>query len=114
MELYNADTGELLCHVQPKLGTSRDQVYDELGFLAIPPCLWSDNPDDGLVAPRFLPMNTTLLSIKRNNNTVSHWGEMASWQMRGIVVNNSKKEHAMEVNLDTKMGTSVLRGRTEV
>jgi hypothetical protein len=31
-----------------------------------------------------------LLSIKRNNNTLPHTGEMASWQMRGIVV--PKKE----------------------
>lgn len=87
MELYNADTGELLCGVAPVVGQGTDELYDELGFLAIPPCLWGA-PVDGLGSPRFLSSNTTLLSIKRNNNTMPHTGEMASWQMRGIVVMN--------------------------
>ena len=119
MELYNADTGDLLCHVEPKVGTSTTEIYDELGFLAIPPCLWSDNPDDGLMAPVFLPMNASLLSIKRNNNTVAHTGEMASWQMRGHMVYNNKEEEARTtdakpINQEIKMEaewTSVRRGR---
>lgn len=131
MELYNADTGDLLCHVEPKHGTSEDQVYDELGFLAIPPCLWSDDPASGLVSPTLLKMDTTLLSIKRNNNTVAHWGEMASWQMRGVVVfpgESDEKDLAVEVNdaakaetasgLSSDQGTakrtSVRKGRPEV
>ena len=40
---------------------------------------------EGLVAPVFLPFNANLTSIKRNNNTYAHYGEMASWQMRGIL-----------------------------
>ena len=40
----------------------------------------------GLIAPELLSLDTTLLSIKRNNNTIGHTGEMASWQMRGLVV----------------------------
>jgi hypothetical protein len=109
MELYIADTGDLLCHVEPQHGASEDVIYDELGFLAIPPCLWSDNPKDGLVAPTLLKQDTTLLSIKRNNNTFSHWGEMASWQMRGVVVfeaEESTKEHAEEVNHAVKAEAS--------
>jgi hypothetical protein len=90
MELYNADTGKLLCSVEPIYGQT-DQVYDERGFLAIPPCLWSDDPTDGLMKPEFLTLNTTLLSIKRNNNTLPHTGEMASWQMRAITV--SRKQY---------------------
>jgi hypothetical protein len=84
MELYNADTGRLLCGVEPIYGHTGN-VYDERGFLTIPPCLWGD-PDDGLSEPKLLTLNTTLLSIKRNNSTLSHTGEMASWQMRAIVV----------------------------
>lgn len=82
MELYNDDTGELLCHVEPLRGKGHGQ-YDEAGFLAIPPCLWSPS-DDALLNPVFLSRNTTLLSIKRANNTYRHTGEMASWQMRGV------------------------------
>ena len=33
-----------------------------------------------------LPLETELLSIKKNNNTYTHTGEMASWQMRGVLV----------------------------
>ena len=142
MELYNADTGELLCHVEPRPGQSTDKVYDELGFLAIPPCLWGH--EDGLMKPVFLSTNTTLLSIKRNNNTRAHFGEMASWQMRGVVVmdnknqdkpgyvvdnDNNNKEHAVAVNDKIQTGetadlatdtqktepkTSIRKGRPEV
>jgi hypothetical protein len=83
MELYNADTGRLLCHVEPILGSGGGGVHDEKGFLAIPPCLFEG---DGLTPSELLSLDTTLLSIKRNNNTFPHTGEMASWQMRGIVV----------------------------
>ncbi len=86
MELYNDDTGELLCRVEPFRGKGRQKDYDEAGFLAIPPCLWSDRPgkNDGLLPPVILARNTTLLSIKRANSTYPHTGEMASWQMRGV------------------------------
>ena len=84
MDLWNADTGELLCHVEPVHGGSGG-VYEEHGFLAIPPCLWG-SVDDGLVEPVFLSLNTTLLSVKQNNNSLPHTGEMASWQMRGLLV----------------------------
>ena len=46
-------------------------------------CLWGD--DKGLEPSILLPPNTELVSIKRNTNThVGHYGEMASWQMRGV------------------------------
>ena len=100
MELYNDDTGELLCHVEPLRGEGRNkhdsskEDYDEAGFLAIPPCMWSHREGEGLTKPVFLSRNTTLLSIKRANSTYLHTGEMASWQMRGIFSynNNSGKQ----------------------
>ena len=88
MELYNADTGRLLCSVRPQLGRDSSKRYQEEHYLAIPPCLWSEH-QDGLPQPELLSMDTTLLSIKRNNSTIPHTGEMASWQMRGIVINNN-------------------------
>jgi hypothetical protein len=88
MELYNADTGRLLCRGEPVYGQS-DALYDEHGFLSIPPCLWGDIAE-GLASPELLSLDTTLLSIKRNNSTLGHTGEMASWQMRGVVVPKEK------------------------
>ena len=87
IELYRNDTGhemELLCRQLPYYGagdTARDK-FDERGYVALPPCLWGD--DDGLRPSFVLPPDTPLVSIKRNNNThAGHYGEMASWQMRG-------------------------------
>ena len=33
--------------------------------------------------PHYLKYDQNLTSIKRNNNTYDHFGEMAMWQMRG-------------------------------
>ena len=85
MELYHADTGELLCAHYPHYGQTH-QIFDELGYLALPPCLWGKDTE-GLMEPVYLPYDANLTSIKRNNNTFAHYGEMASWQMRGVLVN---------------------------
>ena len=89
--LYRNDPGhemELLCHQAPIYGegqqkNSKAGMYDEEGYLTLPPCLWGDEP--GLHPSVLLPKDTPLVSIKKNRNTYSgHYGEMASWQMRGI------------------------------
>jgi hypothetical protein len=85
MELYNVDTGELLCHQEPVYGQGSGKPFDELGYAAIPPCLWGSS-EEGLVPPTLLSWTTNLMSIKRNNNTYAHYGDMAMWQMRGIHV----------------------------
>merc|ERR1711937_205310 len=84
LDLYNADTGDLLCRQKPTYGTGT-KIFNEKGYIAIPPCLWGSE-DEGLIEPVFLPTNANLTSIKLNNNTYSHYGEMASWQMRGVFV----------------------------
>jgi len=83
MELYNADTNELLCRHDPVYGKSAD-IFDELGYITIPPCLFG-SADEGLPSPTFLSYDTNLYSVKKNNNTNAHYGEMASWQMRGVL-----------------------------
>eukprot|EP00730_Choanoeca_flexa_P014858 TRINITY_DN6649_c0_g2_i2.p1 TRINITY_DN6649_c0_g2~~TRINITY_DN6649_c0_g2_i2.p1 ORF type:complete len:719 (+),score=185.41 TRINITY_DN6649_c0_g2_i2:78-2234(+) len=85
MELYNADTGELICEVLPSYGKGTGGRFDELDYVALAPCLFG-SADEGLNEPMFLNYDTNLMSIKRNNNTYSHYGEMASWQMRGVHV----------------------------
>ena len=86
IELYNADTGALLCRQTPLFGTSvhptEETPYDEAGYIAIPPCLWGSE-EFGLEPAPLLTWETNLTSIKKNNNTHAHYGEMASWQMRG-------------------------------
>lgn len=88
IELYRNDTGtpKLLCRQLPKYGQGNFPAdkYDEAGFLALPPCLWSDD-DPALDDTQWLPANTPLVSIKKNRNThLGHFGDMASWQMRGV------------------------------
>jgi len=82
LELYNADTGQLICRQLPIIGTGGK--FNELDYLHIPPCLWGE--EEGLLQPPVLSKNTNLLSIKKNNSTYAHYGEMASWQMRGIIL----------------------------
>ena len=88
IELYRNDTGtpELICKQATKYGQGdvAGDKYDEAGYVALPPCLWGD-ASEGLAPPSWLPPNTPMYSIKRNRNTrAGHYGEMASWQMRGV------------------------------
>jgi hypothetical protein len=86
--LYRNDPGhdmELLCHQRPLYGEGNIDAnkYDEAGYVTLPPCLWGN--DEGLNPSVLLPPNTELVSIKKNRNTLTgHYGEMASWQMRGV------------------------------
>eukprot|EP00322_Chrysochromulina_rotalis_P000677 CAMPEP_0115847920 /NCGR_PEP_ID=MMETSP0287-20121206/10641_1 /TAXON_ID=412157 /ORGANISM="Chrysochromulina rotalis, Strain UIO044" /LENGTH=898 /DNA_ID=CAMNT_0003301789 /DNA_START=6 /DNA_END=2702 /DNA_ORIENTATION=+ len=88
IELYRNDTGvpELLCRQQTRYGAGNVTAdkFDEAGYVALPPCLWGE-PHESLAPPSWLPSLTPMYSIKRNRNThAGHFGEMASWQMRGV------------------------------
>lgn len=86
MELYNSDTGDLICRVVPDFGSGNtSKKYDEKDYIKLNPCLWGY--DEGLLEPLFITWDTNLTSIKKNNNTNAHYGEMASWQMRGSLTN---------------------------
>jgi len=88
ISLYRNDSGtpELICRQASKYGkgdVSHDR-FDEAGYVVLPPCLWGD-ASEGLAPPSWLPPNTPMFSVKRNRNTwTGHFGEMASWQMRGV------------------------------
>jgi hypothetical protein len=110
MELYNADTGQLLCHVDMLRGSGGTEPFDERGYIAIPPCLWSSNgTNDGLSPPHFLPLNATLLSIKRANSTWPHTGEMASWQMRGVLVSRDTLVDEIQGMVPSHLRTSGIK-----
>ena len=83
LELYDDDSGALLCRVTPVAGTS-DRVHDEAGYLWLPPCQWGDPAADArLRPPPVLRLDANLTAVKRSNSSVYHYGVMGIWQMRG-------------------------------
>ena len=75
-ELWNNDTGELICRVIPHYGTGVE-VFNEVNYIAIPPCIWGHQ--EGLLPPPQLHPDTNLTAIKYFNNTFRHMGQMAQW-----------------------------------
>ena len=85
LELWNDDTGELICRNAPVYGTG-DVAQNESGYvISIPPCLFGSE-EEGLLPPHVLSLDTNLTTIKVANNTNGHWGVMALWQMRAAYV----------------------------
>ena len=79
MDLSNADTGELICHVTGDMGQNRKDVrFDEKDYVKLNPCIWGD--DRGLMKPRFYSWDSNFTSVKRSNATDYFTGEMALWQ----------------------------------
>ena len=84
-ELWNRDTGELICRNTAVYGNGTDPL-DEKGYVVgIPPCVWG-SAEEGLLPPPVLSLDTNLTSIKRANSTNGHWGVMALWQARGAYI----------------------------
>jgi len=88
-ELYNADTGELLCRVTAVYGTG-DEPFNEEGYVALPPCLFGHQ--NGLKKPFVLAPNTNLTAMKVFNNTYRHLGQMAQWTGLMVYLNNGQIE----------------------
>ena len=86
LELWNDDTGELLCRNEPVYGSGNAAHNESAYVVGIPPCVWG-SADEGLVPPPRIHLNSNLSCVKRNNNTNGHWGTMALWQARGAYVN---------------------------
>jgi len=80
-EIWNADTGEILCNVSAEYGRpeygSLNEVFNEKDYVAIPPCIFGDQA--GLQTPWTLPFGTNITAIKYLNNTYRHLGQMAQW-----------------------------------
>ena len=80
-ELWNMDTGELICRNVAEYGAGL-APSDEKGYVVgIPPCVWG-SAADGLQAPPRIHLDSNLTTIKRANSTNGHWGVMALWQAR--------------------------------
>jgi hypothetical protein len=80
IELWNQDTGELLCANEPTYGTGTEAVNEKGYLVAIPPCIWGYEP--GLQRPPRISLDSNLTAVKVANSTHSHTGVMALWQMR--------------------------------
>ena len=70
---------ELLCHQAPIYGNgtgvnSKAGMYDEKGYLALPPCLWGDDP---ALEPMPLVSGETFMIKAITNASYTHHGEMA-------------------------------------
>jgi len=85
-ELYNANTGDLLCRVTALYGTG-SEPHNEAGYVALPPCLFGYQ--DGLRPPITLSPDTNLVAIKVFNNTYGHLGQMAQWTGLMVYVGDS-------------------------
>jgi hypothetical protein len=90
-ELWDNDTGELICRNTAEYGTgTHNEPMNEKGYvIGIPPCVWGSE-EEGLAPPPLLHLDSNLTSIKRANSTNGHWGVMALWQSRGAYVNASQ------------------------
>ena len=85
LELWNDDTGELLCRNEAVYGSSLKAMDEANYIVAIPPCLWGS--DQGLLPPPVLHLDANLSCVKRANSTNGHWGVMSLWQMRMMYPN---------------------------
>ena len=80
-ELWNADTGEIICNASGTYGSSTfgstNKVFNEASYIAITPCLFGYQT--GLQFPFSISPDTNLLAKKYVNNTYRHLGQMAQW-----------------------------------
>jgi len=78
MELFNEQTGQLLCRTKPRYGTGQ-AAGDEAGFLVgIPPCVWGPPP---LAPPPRLRRGDLLRTVARYNSSQARHGVMSLWVM---------------------------------
>jgi len=80
-ELWNADTGEIICNMTAHYGDekygSTNNVFNEKDYITILPCLYGYQP--GLQFPFDLTPETNITAVKYFNNTYRHLGQMAQW-----------------------------------
>ena len=88
-EIWNADTGEIICNMSAKYGDEKYgslfDKFNEPNYITIIPCLYGYQ--QGLQYPFILKQGTNLTAIKYFNNTWRHLGQMAQWT--GLMVYNT-------------------------
>jgi hypothetical protein len=67
LELWNDDTGELICKNEPIYGNSTKAQNENKYVISIPPCLFGSK-EEGLMPPPIISLDSNLTTIKRANN----------------------------------------------
>lgn len=87
-DLYNAESGELICRQKPVYGKGTNSSFDEAGYINVPPCVFGA-AEEGLLPPPGgdggLPFSTRLFSRKTCHADLGHHGEMSLWQTYGLL-----------------------------
>ena len=78
MEIWNNETGKLVCRQTPIYGGTGDETigdkFDEPGYILTPPCLWGEDP---ALEPMPLASGVRFMIKAITNSTYTHHGEMA-------------------------------------
>merc|ERR1712157_401034 len=73
LDLYNDETGELICHSDPTYGTG-EEAGNELDYLVgMSDCVFDP--------PLYMKRSHLLRTVSRYNSTINHRGVMALWLM---------------------------------
>ena len=88
-ELWNRDTGELICRNTAEYGTGTEPLNETGYVVGVPPCVWG-SAAEGLKPPPVITLDMNLTTIKHANSTNGHWGVMALWQARGSYLTNQR------------------------
>lgn len=81
MEMYNAQTNELLCASRPTMGTGTEAGNEEGFVVGIPPCVFGH--DEGMQAPPTLGRKDKVRLVSRYNSSGGgHLGVMCLWFMQ--------------------------------
>ena len=96
-EIWNADTGQIICNVSVMYGSEvwgpgQKNVFNEANYVAIPPCIFGNQ--SGIQDPWVITPDTNITAIKYFNNTFRHLGQMAQWT--GMMVRDRTRKRRRE------------------
>ena len=96
-EIWNADTGQIICNVSVMYGSEvwgpgQKNVFNEANYVAIPPCIFGNQ--SGIQDPWAITPDTNITAIKYFNNTFRHLGQMAQWT--GMMVRDRTRKRRRE------------------
>merc|ERR1711920_1134668 len=71
LDLYNDETGELICHSAPTYGEGLEAGNEKGYLVGMSDCVFDP--------PLYMKRSEVLRTVSRYNNTVNHHGVMALW-----------------------------------
>jgi hypothetical protein len=73
LDLYNDETGELICHSDPTYGTGEEPGNEKDYLVGMSDCVFDP--------PLYMKRSQLLRTVSRYNSTINHRGVMALWLM---------------------------------